>query len=211
MERDPGLPLVWAPCHSGRKPVLLRHFPDDPIAITAWHRLDGRLTSSGQPDAEQLALLAPLGVTHVINLALPSHERSLPDEAERLAAQGIGYTAIPVDFAAPQEADYARFCQVMDRLEGQCVHVHCILNLRVSAFLYRWRQDRQGLSEAEARQDLEWLWRPGGAWARFIGRSGDAAAEHRYPGRDYVFVESASAQAGLDGQTGLSAALTESR
>lgn len=191
--------------------MLLRHSPDDPIAITAWHRLDGRLTSSGQPDAEQMALLAPLGVTHVINLALPSHEKSLPDEAGLLAAAGIGYTNIPVDFAAPQEDDYARFCEVMERLEGQTIHVHCILNLRVSAFLYRWRQDRQGASEAEARQDLERLWRPGGAWARFIGRAEDAAAEHRYPGRDYVFVESGGTQAGLDRQTGLSAARTESR
>jgi len=190
---------------------LLRHFPDDPIAITAWHRLDARLTTSGQPDAEQLALLAPLGVTHVINLALPSHEKSLPDEARLLAAAGIGYTSIPVDFSDLQEDDYARFGAAMDALEGQTVHIHCILNLRVSAFLYRWRQDRQGVSEAEARRDLERLWRPGGAWARFVGRAEDAAAAHRYPGRDYDFVESASAQAGLDGQTGLSAARTESR
>lgn len=211
MERDPGLPLVWAPCHPGRKPLLLRHFPDDPIKITAWHRLDARLTSSGQPEADQLALLAPLGITHVINLALPSHEKSLPDEAGLLATLGIGYTNIPVDFAAPQEVDYARFREVMDALEGQPVHVHCILNLRVSAFLYRWRQDRQGLPEAEARQELERLWRPGGTWARFIGCDEDAADEHRYPGRDYVFVESGGAQAGLDGQTGLSAARTESR
>ena len=211
MERDPGLPLVWAPCHSGRKPVLLRHFPDDPTQITAWHRLDARLTTSGQPDAEQLALLVPLGVTHVINLALPSQEKSLPDEAGLLAAVGIGYTSIPVDFADPREADYARFCEAMDRLEGQTVHVHCILNLRVSAFLYRWRQDRQGLPEAEARQELERLWRPGGAWARFIGRAEDAAAEHRYPARDYVFDESDGTQAGLEDQTGLSAARTESR
>lgn len=211
MERDPDLPLVWAPCHLGRMPALLRHFPDDPVAITAWHRLDARLTTSGQPEAEQLALLGPLGVTHVINLAMPSHEKSLPDEAGLLATLGIGYTSIPVDFVAPQEADYARFCEVMDDLEGQPVHVHCILNLRVSAFLYRWRQDRKGLPAAEARQELERLWRPGGAWARFIGRAEDAAAEHRYPGRDYDFVESGSAQAGLGGQTGLSAARTESR
>ena len=190
---------------------MLRHFPDDPIEITAWHRLDARLTSSGQPSREQLADLARLGVRHVINLALPSHEKSLPDEAEILAAAGIGYTNIPVDFSDPPEADYARFCDVMDALDGQTVHVHCILNLRVSAFLYRWRQERQGLSEAEARSELERLWRPGGAWARFIGRTEDSSAEHRFPGRDYVFDESASPQAGLAGQSGLSAAPTESR
>lgn len=191
--------------------MLLRHFPDDPTEITAWHRLDARLTSSGQPSREQLADLARLGIAHMINLALPSHEKSLPDEAEILGAAGIGYTNIPVDFSDPPETDYARFCDVMDALEGQTVHVHCILNLRVSAFLYRWRQERQGVSEAEARSELERLWRPGGAWARFIGCTEDEAAEHRYPGRDYVFDESGGAQAGLAGQSGLSAARTESR
>lgn len=208
MERDLGLPLVWAPCHSGRKPVLLRHFPEDPAEITAWHQLDARVTTSSQPVAEQLALLASLGGTHVINLALPSHEKSLPDEAGQLAALGIGYADIPVDFTDPQEADNARFWEVM---EERTIHVHCIVNLRVSPFLYRWRQDRQGMAEPEARQELGRMWRPAGACTRFIGPTKDVAAEHRYLGRDYVFFESGGTQAGLEGQTGLSAAPTESR
>lgn len=191
--------------------MSLRHAPGDPTEITAWHRLDARLTSSGQPGANQLAAFAPLGVTHVVNLALPSHEKSLPDEADRLAALGIGYTNIPVDFADPPESDYASFLAVMDELEGQTVHVHCILNLRVSAFLYRWRQDRQGVSEGAARAEMERLWRPGGAWARFVGATHDAGRDHLYAGRDYVFDESAHAQAGLDGLRGLSGAQPESR
>lgn len=169
--------------------MTLNHASGDPVAITAWHRLDHRLTSSGQPDIDQLAALGALGVTHVVNLALPSHEKSLPDEAGRLAAMGIGYTNIPVDFADPTQADYAQFCDVMAQLEGKTVHVHCILNLRVSAFLYRWRQDREGFGEAAARRDLERLWRPGGAWARFIGHDADADLPHRYPGTDYQFAE----------------------
>lgn len=167
--------------------MSLRHAPGDPVDITAWHRLGPLLTSSGQPSAEQLDALAPLGVTHVVNLALPSHEKSLPDEAERLAALGIGYTNIPVDFAQPAESDYDRFVEVMEGLAGQAVHIHCILNLRVSAFLYRWRQDKLGVSEAAARLEMERLWKPGAAWARFVGRDEDGALDHRYAGRDYNF------------------------
>lgn len=191
--------------------MSLRHAPGDPTAITAWHRLDRRLTSSGQPSAEQLADLAPLGVQHVVNLALPSHEKSLPDEAGRLAALGIGYTIIPVDFAAPPEADYLRFCEVMEELEGQTVHVHCILNLRVSAFLYRWRQDRRGVAEAEARQEMERLWKPGQAWARFVGHPDDADQPHRYPDKDYKFGECSPQQTGLEPAPRLSGAGTDSR
>ena len=191
--------------------MSLRHASGDPTDITAWHRLDARLTSSGQPSAEQLAALAPLGVTNVVNLALPSHEKSLPDEAERLAALGIGYTNIPVDFADPPEDDYKAFCAVMDGLKGQTVHVHCILNLRVSAFLYRWRQERQGVSEGAARTELERLWKPGGAWARFIGASADEERDHLYAGRDYVFDEASPADTGLPAVPRLSGAQTDSR
>lgn len=191
--------------------MSLRHAPGDPIDITAWHRLDARLTTSGQPGEEQLAALVPLGVTHVVNLALPSHEKSLPDEGASLAALNITYSNIPVNFAEPPEADYARFCAVMDAHSDQTIHVHCILNLRVSAFLYRWRQDRQGVSEAAARAEMERLWRPGGAWARFIGRPAEADLPHRYAGQDYVFDDVGAPQAGLGGDGSLSARQTDSR
>ena len=39
------------------------------------------------------------------------------------------------------------------------VHVHCIMNWRVSAFLYRWRCE-QGMDEAEARAQMEEIWSP---------------------------------------------------
>ena len=191
--------------------MSLRHSPGDPTHITAWHRLDDRLTSSGQPSEEQLASFVPLGITHVVNLALPSHEKSLPDEAASLAALNISYSNIPVDFADPPEADYLRFCEVMHGLAGQTVHVHCILNLRVSAFLYRWRQDRQGIAEAAARAEMERLWKPGGAWARFIGASAEQDLPHRYAGQDYVFDAAAPADTGLTAAPRLSGAQTDSR
>jgi hypothetical protein len=46
------------------------------------------------------------------------------------------------------------------------VHVHCIANFRVAAFFYRYRRE-QGMSEAEARADMEAIWHPTGPWAAF--------------------------------------------
>ena len=43
----------------------------DPIAIYHFHRLDDRITTSGQPTEAELADIAALGVSRVINLALP--------------------------------------------------------------------------------------------------------------------------------------------
>jgi protein tyrosine phosphatase (PTP) superfamily phosphohydrolase (DUF442 family) len=47
----------------------------DPEAIYHWRRLDDRITTSGQPTEPQLADIQALGVRHVVNLGLHTHER----------------------------------------------------------------------------------------------------------------------------------------
>ena len=105
---------------------------DDPHSIYNWRRLDDRLTTSGQPTEEQLAGLRGLGVDHVINLALHTHPKALPDEAGSVARLGMTYVHIPVEFGQPTEDDFARFCAAMTALNDRPVHVHCIANYRVS-------------------------------------------------------------------------------
>jgi len=137
-------------------------------AIINWLRLDDRVTTSGQPEAAQLPILQALGIRHVINLALHSHEQALPDEAASLAALGMGYSHIPVAFDHPTESDFARFCDAFEAAKDAPVHVHCIMNYRVSAFLYRYRRQVEGMSEVQARTDLEKIWRPISVWSAFI-------------------------------------------
>jgi protein tyrosine phosphatase (PTP) superfamily phosphohydrolase (DUF442 family) len=151
-------------------------------ALTNWRRIDASVTTSGQPSEEQLAELAELGVAHIVNLGLHSHERALPDEAATVAELGMTYTHIPVDFAAPTEADFARFCATMQGAAGANVHVHCIVNARVSAFVYRYRRDVLGQDEVEARAAMETIWHPGGVWAAFLGDEAGAARPHLYVG-----------------------------
>jgi protein tyrosine phosphatase (PTP) superfamily phosphohydrolase (DUF442 family) len=141
----------------------------DPEAIANWRRLDARVTTSGQPTEPQLADLHDIGVRHVINLGLHTHERALPDEAASLRALGIDYIHIPVDFARPTDADFARFRAAYEGLSEEPVHVHCIANYRVSAFFYRYRREVLGWDEARARADLDAIWHPDGVWAAFIG------------------------------------------
>lgn len=156
----------------------------DPNDIFAWRRIDARLTTSGQPSEAQLAAIAALGVTHVVNLGLHSHPNALPDEAASVSALGMTYMHIPVDFDDPTEDDLARFKAVMLDLGGETLHVHCIANLRVSAFLYRDARDA-GASEAAARAQLESIWQPGGIWATVVGDEAACDLPHRYAGRHY--------------------------
>ena len=143
----------------------------DPETIYNWRRLDDRITTSGQPTESQLAEIHALGVRHVINLGLHSHEKALPDEAASVSRLGMAYIHIPVDFQNPTDRDFDQFCSVMKQLGEAPLHVHCIANYRVSAFFYRYRRDVLGMNETEARADMEEVWKPEGVWAAFVGRS----------------------------------------
>ncbi|WP_137152513.1 protein tyrosine phosphatase family protein [Devosia sp. FKR38] len=155
----------------------------DPVEILNWRRVTPRLTTSGQPTEAQLHRLKALGVTQVINLGLHTHEKALPNEPGSLAALGIVYTHIPVEFTAPSDVDFERYCAVMAEAANEVIHVHCIYNARVSAFVYRQFRDRP--DKARSAAIMESIWRPGGVWARFIGNNADAALPDRYAGRDY--------------------------
>ena len=139
----------------------------DPETIYNWRRLDDRVTTSGQPTEQQLADIRALGVRHIINLALHTHEKALPDEAASASRLGMTYIHIPVDFQNPTEEDFAKFCSAMAQLSEVPVHVHCIANYRVSAFFYRYRRDVLGMEEPQARAEMEQVWHPEGVWARF--------------------------------------------
>lgn len=151
----------------------------DPEAIACWQRLGPEVTTSGRLTEPDIAALGELGVSHVINLALADSPGALPNEAELLAARGIRYTHIPVPFAAPDESHFAAFRAAFREAltnEDGPVHVHCIMNWRVSAFFYR--HDRaEGMAESEARARMERQWSPESnanpdapAWARFIAQ-----------------------------------------
>jgi uncharacterized protein (TIGR01244 family) len=145
----------------------------DPDYIRGWLRLDVLTTTSGKIDAADIGCLAAIGVKHVINLALDSHPEALADEAGKLAAAGIRYTHIPVPFDAPDESHFEAFRAAL--VAGEAVHVHCIMNFRVSAFFYRLNRDHRGMAEAKARDWMEALWAPDKSdwpehkvWAEFI-------------------------------------------
>jgi protein tyrosine phosphatase (PTP) superfamily phosphohydrolase (DUF442 family) len=140
---------------------------------TTGARLDDRITTSGQPTEAQLSDIRSLGVRHVVNLGLHTHEKALPEEAASVSRLGMTYIHIPVDFQNPTVQNFDKFCAVMEQLTDVPVHVHCIANYRVSAFIYLWRRDVLGTDEAKARAEMEAIWHPEGVWATFVSRSAD--------------------------------------
>jgi len=136
------------------------------------------LNTSGQPSEDQLDDIQKLGVKTIFNLGPHTHENALPDDAASAAALGIKYVHIPVAFDAPSEANFNSFVAAMKSCVGETVHVHCIANMRVSAFFYRYNCGVLGMREAALRMVMDSIWTPGGVWAVFIGDPLNAAQPH---------------------------------
>ncbi len=135
------------------------------------------LATAGQPNEKQFAAIERAGFRSVINLAPHGVENALPDERSVVTGLGLSYVHIPVDFKNPTEADYQEFCRVMGQTGETKVFVHCAANMRVSAFLFRYRTQVLGESLAIAQRDLHQIWVPFGVWAEFILRGGADVGE----------------------------------
>ena len=142
-------------------------------AIPAFLSLTDTLATAGQPSEAQFAAVRHAGFTTVINLALPTSSDALPDEAVTVRELGMNYIAIPVVWEAPRMEDANGFFDEMDALDtcrDEKTLVHCVKNMRVSAFVYLWRVTRQGWAADEATRDLHCICTPEGRWAEFIAQ-----------------------------------------
>lgn len=151
---------------------------DDPRHIACWQRLSDGVTTSGHLEPADFDALEALGVRHVVNLAMGNHPLVLPDAGERFAARSMGYAHIPVPFDAPEELHFAAFREAVEAAPRP-LHVHCIMNWRVSAMFYRWHREVEGMDEGKARAIMNRQWEPetndypgAAAWARFIAAGG---------------------------------------
>lgn len=148
----------------------------DPDDISGWQRLDARTTTSGRIAVGDVVRLKALGVRHVINLALVDSPGALADEDRLMAAAGMRYTHIPVPFDAPEEDHYRAFAAAY-MADEEPVHVHCMMNYRVSAFFYRLNRER-GMARDAAQALMEQQWQPAASdhpdmktWASFVAKA----------------------------------------
>jgi CubicO group peptidase (beta-lactamase class C family)/protein tyrosine phosphatase (PTP) superfamily phosphohydrolase (DUF442 family) len=122
--------------------------------------LNDSLWSAGQPTRAQLADIAAQRIPNlVINLALPTSDNAIPDEADLVRSLGMDYIHIPVVWESPQPEDLLQFMDDMDSRSGSKIFVHCAMNYRASAFIALWRVLRQGWARDDAFAAQEKIWR----------------------------------------------------
>ena len=114
------------------------------------------LSSSGQPDAEQLAHAAELGFERVIYLSFVGDSTALEGEDGIAVENGMRYVQLPVDWDAPKVDDFRAFAAIMQAepdaraLPGELSRVDLQLPLSRRG---TWRVDSG--REASTRQRLE--------------------------------------------------------
>jgi protein tyrosine phosphatase (PTP) superfamily phosphohydrolase (DUF442 family) len=133
-------------------------------------RLSENLLTGGMPTAGQLGEVSSAGVQAVINLALPSTERALPNEASLVQSLGMQYIGIPVQWDHPTRRDLDEFMEAMDAHQHEKLFVHCQANYRATGFVTLYRVLRLGWDRDEAFKDLRRIWYPEDypVWQRFI-------------------------------------------
>ena len=139
--------------------------------IFNYYKVSGLFETSGQPNNKQLISIANAGYEAVINLAPNTTiEGRIINEEDILKSNHITYIHIPVDFNNPLDEDFNKFVAALKQNKHKKIWVHCAANLRVSAFVFKYRRDVLGLSQKNIEQDLKAIWIPNKTWGSFLER-----------------------------------------
>lgn len=136
--------------------------------IQDFYDLSPLALTSGQPSAEQFQVIKEAGYELVINLAEVNECSGLAGEGEIVRGLGMDYVHIPVIWTQPLPSDLEAFFAAMQANRARKLYVHCIRNMRVSAFMFLYRVLRLGVDEKDARLDLRIIWDPNDTWSAFI-------------------------------------------
>jgi len=135
-----------------------------------YFQITEKVGTSGQPTADQFADIAAAGYNTVINLAMYNSDRAISEEGNIVAEQGMTYIHLPVPFDNPTVDHLKRFIGIMSALEDDKVWVHCVVNKRVSAFMYHYLTKVKGIDEQRATSPIlrEWVPFMEDVWRKFM-------------------------------------------
>ena len=144
----------------------------DSNSLSLLNRIDysPSLTTAGQPNEGELALIASAGFDQVIFLAFTNHPKAVAHEDDIVRDQGLQFIHIPVDWESPSTADFAAFAAVMQTFGSGRTLVHCEVNFRASVFGFLYQVLFEGADVDEAMSLMQSIWVPNDTWEAFIVR-----------------------------------------
>ncbi len=143
------------------------------MAIKNFVQLQSNVATSGLPLVSEFKEIADAGYDIVINLAMPDHKDAIENEGAIVTGLGMRYVHLPVEWAAPKAEDALIFCELL-RLNARFkIWAHCMLNYRVSAFMFHYLTKVEGLGAEAARSPMFEEWEPNDVWDRFLSLSAE--------------------------------------
>lgn len=131
-------------------------------------QIDERWASAGQATIEQFQAVKAAGYEVVINLAPSDVKYALPDEGKIITDLGMDYIHIPVIWTEPTAENLDVFFAAMDAHQDEKILVHCIANMRATAFCLLYRVIRQGVDLSEAKASMNQIWQTNPTWQDFL-------------------------------------------
>jgi protein tyrosine phosphatase (PTP) superfamily phosphohydrolase (DUF442 family) len=144
------------------------HAADEVAEIVNFRDYSEVLSSSGQPNAEQLQAVSNAGFERVVFLAFSDHEHSLQHEDRIVKGHGMEYAQIPIDWEAPTKSDFYMFAGLLQRAPQKKTLVHCQVNFRASTFSFLYRVLYEDVPVAAAKEDMNSVWVPNATWRQLI-------------------------------------------
>jgi len=134
-------------------------------------QLTNNFGTAGQPSADQFSTIAENGYQHVINIGMPDHPDALANEGELVSVLGMNYIHIPVPFDNPTPDQVRLFCNLLTQIKHEKVFIHCIMNYRVSAFMYHYLSKFENCDESSSRSVMFQIWNMEPAWKNVMSWS----------------------------------------
>jgi len=138
--------------------------------VINFFQITDTIGTGGQPSVSQLYDIAENGYDVVINLATHNSENAIENEGSIVASLGMTYIHIPVPFEAPTSEHLRKFFGFMNGLSEEKVFVHCAVNARVSAFVFKYLTMERKMQAEKATTPLlaQWLPQMNLIWKNFL-------------------------------------------
>jgi len=136
--------------------------------IVNFYQLDENIGTSGQPVGEQFDDISAAGYEIVLNLSLSDSPNAIENENNIICQLDMTYVHIPVDFKSPRLEDLELFFKHMKKHEHKKIFIHCVMNWRVSAFMFLYHTIKCDIPVADALQQMNAVWQPEPVWQEFI-------------------------------------------
>jgi len=124
--------------------------------------------TAGQPKAKEFSIIAENGYRHVINIGMPDHPEAEKDEGTQVSSLGMNYIHIPVPFENPCPEHARLFCSLLKQIKHEKVFIHCIMNYRVSVFMYHYLSKVEGWSDSDAKSPMFEKWNIEPQWQKVM-------------------------------------------